>query len=185
MNAFFHLFYGIERRSFLFPFFVILLNVSELVASPMPANVREQLNRVVGTWKMQVSVSAAKAIPSAVRVEVITLEWDANGTALLYQGEGKVIVVGNQQLASPEEFRFSGVFGWDAQGQVVREFGFDNQGGTFFADHAITSDAWSSVTTTTSPSSQGKSDSQVFKRNFTFESADLWATESKNRLMDG
>jgi hypothetical protein len=142
-------------------------------SAQMPVHVKQSLDRLVGHWETVTQLGGRQIIEHA------TLEWSADETTLFYEGEGEKFAIKGQKT------HFSGVFGWDAKSQLVREFGFDNQGGTFFADHSITADSWSDIVTATSIGADGQTVSEVFKRTFHFESADTFVLESKNRVLRG
>ncbi|MBT5063859.1 MAG: hypothetical protein HOM65_15620 [Verrucomicrobia bacterium] len=173
MKIFFPPFYGMARYFVLVVSLAFYINVGSLLAAPMPANIKEQLNRLVGTWETRTRIADREII------EKVTVEWGAAGTTLMFHGEGENFATEGQTT------RFSGIFGWDEQGQIVRECGFDNRGGTFFANHQITPNSWSDEVTATSVLANGKAVHEVFNRTFRFESSDLWSLESKNRLING
>ena len=143
-----------------------------LALAQMPVHVKQSLDRLVGRWEIETRIGERRIIEHA------TLEWSADETTLFYQGEGEKFAIKGQ------ETRFSGVFGWDAEAQVVREFGFDNQGGTFVSEHRITPTSWSDTTTSTAVS-EGKAVSEVFHRTFVFQSADEWTLEARDRVLQG
>lgn len=83
MKIFFPPFYGMARYFVLVVSLAFYINVGSLLAAPMPANIKEQLNRLVGTWETRTRIADREII------EKVTVEWGAAGTTLMFHGEGE------------------------------------------------------------------------------------------------
>ena len=144
---------------------------STAFAQTMPPHVRSSLNRLIGTWTIETRID------DRVVIENATMDWTAGQSALVYQGKGQSFETGNP-------VSFSGILGWDASTQTVKEQGFDTRGGMFWAVHTISKDSWTDKATSVDIA-EGKSTATQIQRTFTFQSADQWTIDNQRAPKDG
>ncbi len=144
---------------------------SQAISQGMPNDVRRQLDKLVGKWKVE------NTIEDNVVASEGSAEWAPEKECIKWHFTGTDVVTGKQ-------FSATGLIGWDSVKKVAIEKGFSSDGDSSTATFTFKSDdEWLSPVRAVEQTPAGDFKNAKSRRVFTWKSDDVMEVRSTKRTV--